>query len=37
MAAGAHAHTFEINSSHVAMTSHPNTVTDLILAAAHNH
>ncbi|HYS41648.1 MAG TPA: alpha/beta hydrolase [Pseudonocardiaceae bacterium] len=31
------AHTVEINSSHVAMISHPNAVTDLILAAAHNH
>lgn len=37
MAARAHAHTIEINSSHVAMTSHATTVTDLILAAAHNH
>jgi len=29
------AHTTEIRSSHVAMMSHPNTVTDLILQAAH--
>jgi pimeloyl-ACP methyl ester carboxylesterase len=37
MAARAHAHTVEIASSHVAMTSHPNVVTDLILTAARNH
>ncbi|MCT9010790.1 alpha/beta fold hydrolase [Streptomyces rhizosphaerihabitans] len=34
MAARAHAHTVEINSSHAAMVSHPNAVTDLILDAA---
>jgi pimeloyl-ACP methyl ester carboxylesterase len=34
MAARAHAHTIEINSSHVAMMSHPKAVTDLIVAAA---
>ena len=33
MAKRAHAHTIEINSSHVAMISHPDAVTDLILAA----
>jgi pimeloyl-ACP methyl ester carboxylesterase len=36
MAARAHAHTVEIASSHVAMTSHPDAVTDLILTAARN-
>ena len=36
MAARAHAHTVEIASSHVAMMSHPSTVTDLVLAAARN-
>jgi pimeloyl-ACP methyl ester carboxylesterase len=36
MAARAHAHTVEIPSSHVAMISHPDTVTKLILAAATN-
>ncbi|WUW26021.1 alpha/beta fold hydrolase [Streptomyces sp. NBC_01463] len=30
----AHAHTVEVNSSHVAMASRPDAVTDLILAAA---
>jgi pimeloyl-ACP methyl ester carboxylesterase len=34
MAARAHAYTVEIDSSHVAMTSHPTAVTDLILTAA---
>jgi pimeloyl-ACP methyl ester carboxylesterase len=33
MAERAHAHTIEIRSSHVAMISHPDTVTGLILAA----
>jgi len=33
MAARANAHTVEIDSSHVAMISHPRAVTDLILAA----
>jgi hypothetical protein len=37
MAKRAHAHTIEINSSHVAMISHPKAVTDLILAAARSH
>lgn len=37
MAHRAHAHTVEINSSHVAMISYPNAVTDLILAAARSH
>jgi pimeloyl-ACP methyl ester carboxylesterase len=37
MAHRMHAHTVEINSSHVAMISHPNTVTDLILDAATGH
>jgi len=36
MAARAHAHTVEINSSHVAMISHPKAVTNLILAAARS-
>ncbi len=36
MAARAGAHTVEIRSSHVAMMSHPDTVTDLILAAARS-
>lgn len=31
-----HAHTVAINSSHVAMISHPDVVTDLALAAAHH-
>jgi pimeloyl-ACP methyl ester carboxylesterase len=31
------AHTVKIDSSHVAMISHPKTVTDLILSAAGNH
>ncbi len=31
------AHTVEIDSSHVAMISHPATVTNLILSAARNH
>jgi pimeloyl-ACP methyl ester carboxylesterase len=31
------AHTVEIDSSHVAMISHPNAVTDLIKAAANSH
>lgn len=35
MAKRANAHTIEINSSHVAMTSHPSTVTRLILAAVY--
>jgi pimeloyl-ACP methyl ester carboxylesterase len=35
MAARAHAHTTEINSSHVPMISHPDVVTKLILSAAH--
>jgi pimeloyl-ACP methyl ester carboxylesterase len=34
MAARAHAHTIEINSSHVAMLSHPSVVTKLIISAA---
>jgi pimeloyl-ACP methyl ester carboxylesterase len=34
MAARAHSHTVEINSSHVAMISHPDAVTDLIEKAA---
>jgi pimeloyl-ACP methyl ester carboxylesterase len=34
MANRMHAHTVEINSSHVAMISHPGAVTDLIVAAA---
>jgi hypothetical protein len=34
MATRAHAHTVEINSSHVAMISHPDAVTDLIEKAA---
>jgi pimeloyl-ACP methyl ester carboxylesterase len=37
MAHRMHAHTVEINSSHVAMISHPSTVTDLILDAATGH
>jgi pimeloyl-ACP methyl ester carboxylesterase len=37
MAKRAHAHTIEIRSSHVAMISHPDTVTGLILAAARGH
>ena len=36
MAARAGAHTVEIRSSHVAMMSHPDKVTDLILAAARS-
>ncbi|MFC9328840.1 alpha/beta fold hydrolase [Kitasatospora sp. NPDC057015] len=36
MAARAHAHTVEIDSSHAAMISHPRAVTDLILDAAAN-
>jgi pimeloyl-ACP methyl ester carboxylesterase len=35
MALRTHAHTVEIRSSHVALISHPDAVTDLILAAAH--
>jgi pimeloyl-ACP methyl ester carboxylesterase len=35
MAQRMNAHTIEINSSHVAMISHPAAVTDLILNAAH--
>jgi pimeloyl-ACP methyl ester carboxylesterase len=35
MAKRMNAHTIEINSSHVAMISHPAVVTDLILAAVH--
>jgi len=31
------AHTVEVNSSHVAMISHPKAVTDLIEAAANSH
>jgi len=31
------AHTVEIDSSHVAMISHPNVVTDLIETAANSH
>ena len=34
MAARAHAHTVEINSSHAVMVSHPQAVTTLVLAAA---
>jgi pimeloyl-ACP methyl ester carboxylesterase len=34
MAARAHAHTIEINSSHAVMVSHPKVVTSLVLAAA---
>ena len=37
MAERAHAHTIEIRSSHVAMISHPDTVTGLILAAVRGH
>jgi pimeloyl-ACP methyl ester carboxylesterase len=37
MAARAHAHTIEIRSSHVAMISHPDAVTALVLAAARSH
>jgi pimeloyl-ACP methyl ester carboxylesterase len=37
MAERAHAHTIEIRSSHVAMISHPDTVTDLILTAVRGH
>lgn len=36
MAKRMHAHTVAIDSSHVAMISHPDVVTDLILAAAHH-
>ncbi|BEP15271.1 alpha/beta hydrolase [Acidothermaceae bacterium B102] len=36
MAARAHAHTVEIDSSHVAMISHPSVVTKLILNAARS-
>ncbi len=36
MANRMHAHTVAINSSHVAMISHPDAVTDPILAAAHH-
>ena len=34
MAARMHAHTVQINSSHAAMVSHPDAVTDMILSAA---
>jgi len=34
MAARMHAHTVQVDSSHVAMMSHPGAVTDLILSAA---
>ena len=37
MAARAGAHTIEINSSHVAMISHPGVTTRLILKAAASH
>jgi hypothetical protein len=36
MAKRAGAHTIEIRSSHVAVMSHPDKVTDLILAAARS-
>jgi pimeloyl-ACP methyl ester carboxylesterase len=36
MAKRAHSHTVEINSSHVAMISHPEAVTELILNAVHS-
>jgi pimeloyl-ACP methyl ester carboxylesterase len=35
MAARAHSHTVEINSSHASLVSHPATVTNLILTAIH--
>jgi pimeloyl-ACP methyl ester carboxylesterase len=37
MAKRSHAHTIEIRSSHVAMISHPDAVTGLILAAVRGH
>jgi hypothetical protein len=37
MAARAGAHTIEIHSSHVAMMSHPDVSTRLILEAATSH
>ena len=37
MAERAHAHTIEIRSSHLAMISHPDAVTGLILAAVRGH